>query len=183
MIEAQRFEAAEARVASEKERRANQQKARKQQRKAAHQKHVSRVVAKKYLIGLKQNAISTLAGMSLLHPKLECDLHEDVLPWLMAKKETFSTDQDDSIKMADHLIEQGILARSKAHARTMKARRDKERALAEDAANADVRQAERRAERQAARAKRAKDQAKTKMRDEIRRILIDKGSVVQPVTE
>ena len=53
LIEAQRFEAAEARVAAEKERRSNQQKARKQQRRAAHQKHVSRVVAKKYLIGLK----------------------------------------------------------------------------------------------------------------------------------
>ena len=85
--------------------------------------------------------------------------------------------------MADHLIEQVILARSKAHARTMKAKRDRERAAAEDAANAGVRQQQRRAERQAAREKRAKDQAKAKMRDEIRRILIDKGAVVQPVTE
>lgn len=49
-------------------------------------------MAKKYLIGLKQNAISTLASMSLLNAKLDCDLHEDVLPWLMAKKETFSVD-------------------------------------------------------------------------------------------
>lgn len=75
LIEAQRFEAAEARVKAEKERRANQQKARKQERKNAHQKHVSRVVAKKYLIGLKDHALSTLAGMSMLNAKLECDLH------------------------------------------------------------------------------------------------------------
>lgn len=49
LIEAQRFEAMEARVEAEKDRRSNQQKARKTQRKLAHQKHVSRVVAKKYL--------------------------------------------------------------------------------------------------------------------------------------
>ena len=121
--------------------------------------------------------------MSLLQPKLECDLHEDVLPWLMSKKETFSTGQDDAVKMADHLIEHGIMVRSKAHAKTMKARRDRERNVADDAAMAGVRQQERRAERKAAREKRAKDQAKSKMRDEIRRILIDKGQVVQPVTE
>ena len=85
--------------------------------------------------------------MSLLNAKLECDLHEDVLPWLMEKKETFSTDQEDSIKMADHLIEQGILARSKAHAATMKAKRDKERQAADDLAHAGERQKQRRAER------------------------------------
>ena len=82
LIEAQRFEAAEARVKAEKERRANQQKARKTQRRFAHQKHVSRVVAKNYLVGLKDHAIATLAGMSMMKPKLECELHEDVLPWL-----------------------------------------------------------------------------------------------------
>ena len=92
LIEAQRFEAAEARVKAEQERRANQQRERKKQRKWAHQKHVSRVVAKKYLVGLKEQALSTLGGMSMLHPKLECDLHGKVLPWLMDQKEAFTKD-------------------------------------------------------------------------------------------
>lgn len=92
LIEAQRFEAAEARVQSEKERRSNQQKARKAQRKLAHQKHVSRVVSKNYLVGLKQRAITTLGAMSMLQPKLECDLHENVLPWLMNQKDAFTCD-------------------------------------------------------------------------------------------
>ena len=46
---------------------------------------------------------------------------------------------------------------------------------------AGVRQQQRREERKAAREKRAKDEAKAKMRDEIRRLLIDKGSCVNPV--
>ena len=77
----------EARVAAEKERRANQQKARKAQRKYAHQKHVSRVVAKKYLIGLKESALSTLASMNMLTGKLERSMEEQVLPWLIDQRE------------------------------------------------------------------------------------------------
>lgn len=53
LIEAQRLEAAEARVAAEISRRGVQQKARKSERKAAHQKHVARVVAKRHLEGLR----------------------------------------------------------------------------------------------------------------------------------
>lgn len=64
----------------------------------------------------------------------------------------------------------------------MAARRDRLQKEADDIAMADVRQKERRAERKIARETRAKEQAKAKMRDEIRRILIDKGVVVNPVT-
>lgn len=46
---------------------------------------------------------------------------------------------------------------------------------------AGVYQEQRRAERKIARETRAKEQAKAKMRDEIRRVLIDKGQVVTPV--
>lgn len=92
LIEAQRFEAAEARVKAEKERRSNQQKARKTQRKTAHQKHVSRVVAKKYLIGLKEHALTTLGAMSMLKTQLEVDIHGDVKPWLMGQKQGFKDD-------------------------------------------------------------------------------------------
>ena len=122
MIEAQRFEAAEARVNAEKERRANQQKARKTQRKLAHQKHVSRVVAKKYLIGIKEMAVGVLAGYSMLKPKLEVDMQSTVLPWLMNQKDSFSCDKKDAIKISEQLIEEGILKRMNTHAKTLKAR-------------------------------------------------------------
>ena len=46
---------------------------------------------------------------------------------------------------------------------------------------AGVRQEQRRAERLIARETRAKEQAKNKMREEIRRLLIEKGQVVSPV--
>ena len=48
---------------------------------------------------------------------------------------------------------------------------------------AGVRQEQRRAERKIARETRAKEQAKNKMRDEIRRLLIDKGQVFSPVNQ
>jgi len=47
---------------------------------------------------------------------------------------------------------------------------------------AGVYQAERRAERMIAREKRAKEQAKAKIRDEVRRLLIEKGAVVTAVS-
>lgn len=57
LIEAQRFEAAEARIKAEQDRRKVQQKARKDQRRLAHQKHVSRVKAKKSMLGLRERAL------------------------------------------------------------------------------------------------------------------------------
>ncbi len=71
---------------------------------------------------MKANAISTLAKMSLLHPKIECDLHEEVLPWLMEQKDVFSKDANEAEDMATELIESGIMQRKLAHARTLKER-------------------------------------------------------------
>jgi hypothetical protein len=71
LIEAQRFEAAEARVAAEISRRGVQQKARKAERRAAHQKYVSRVVSKRHLEGLREIAFRSLADMEMLTSKLE----------------------------------------------------------------------------------------------------------------
>ena len=39
--------------------------------------------------------------MNMLKPKLECDLYEDVLPWLMAKKEAYTGDQEDAAEIAE----------------------------------------------------------------------------------
>ena len=66
---------------------------------------MARVVAKKYLIGMRANTLKTLAGMSMLNSKLECDLHEDVLPWLMAEKEKFTHYSDEAVRMSELLID------------------------------------------------------------------------------
>lgn len=39
--------------------------------------------------------------MNMMNPKLDCDLHESVLPWLMNQKEKFSADQKDSSAVTD----------------------------------------------------------------------------------
>ena len=52
-----------------------------------------------------------LAGMSMLKPKLDRDIHQTVLPWLQNQKEAFTCDKKDAIKMSDKLIENGILKR------------------------------------------------------------------------
>ena len=83
--------------------------------------------------------------------------------------------------MSQKIIDWGIENRKKAHAKTLKARADRIKAEEKDRAMAGVRQQERRAERKAARETRAKEQAKAKLRDEIRRLLIEKGQVVSPV--
>ena len=70
-----------------------------------------------------------------------------------------------------------------AHAKTLKARADKFQKETEDLAMAGVHQEERRAARKIARETRAKEQAKAKMRDEIRRLLIDKGQVAESSIE
>ena len=49
-------------------------------------------MAKNYLAGIRENAIQTLADMSMMEPKIECDLHEDVLPWLKGKIAKFTRD-------------------------------------------------------------------------------------------
>ncbi len=60
LIEAQRLEAQLLRQKQELSRRKIQQKARKEERKAAHKKYVARVLAKKNLLGLKENSFRVL---------------------------------------------------------------------------------------------------------------------------
>jgi len=73
------------------------------------------------------------------------------------------------------------MKRMSQHAKTLKARAEKKKRELEDEAMAGVRQDQRRAERLVARETRAKEQAKTKMKDEIHRLLILKGQVISPV--
>ena len=51
-----------------------------------------RVVAKNYLAGIREHAMQTLVDMKMMEPKIESDLHEDVLPWLRQKISKFEND-------------------------------------------------------------------------------------------
>lgn len=73
------------RVLQEIERRKVQQAARKSERKAAHQKHVSRVISKDYLEGLREVSIRHLADMGFTANKLRTQLVDRVIPWLYSK--------------------------------------------------------------------------------------------------
>jgi hypothetical protein len=59
------------------------------ERKLAHQKHVSRVLAKRHIVGVRENALQTLHEMGLMQPKVHRALAEDVLPWLINKTKGF----------------------------------------------------------------------------------------------
>ena len=100
----------------------------------------------------------------------------------MEQKDVFSQDANEAEDMATQLIESGIMQRKLAHARTLKERQDKLLKAVDDVQMAGVRQQQRRQERKMARETRAKDEAKAKMRDEIRRLLIEKGQCVNPCT-
>lgn len=95
------------------------------ERKNAHKKHVARVQSKKYLIGLRECAIQTLGDMNLLRPKIVGQLHEDVLPWLVAKRDNFERDQTDADVIVSDIIERGLFGPQIRHAATLKARRDR----------------------------------------------------------
>lgn len=90
-------------------------------------------------------------------------------------------DQESAVELTAQLITQGISSRVKLHAKTLKERAERLKNAENDKANAGVRQAARRQERALAREKRAKEQAKAKIRDEVRRLLIEKGQVVTPM--
>ena len=160
LIEAQRFEAAEARIKAEQDRRRIQQKARKDQRRLAHQKHVSRVMSKKYLVGLRENAIQHLADLGLMNTKTECDLYQDVLPWLMAKRNEFMASQEAQVEVAGCIIEEGLQGTKKMHFMALReVQKKKEDAIAAKI-QAEEDAIERRQNREQARITRAKDQAK-----------------------
>jgi len=59
-----------------------QQKARKAERKSAHQKYVARVMAKKYLDSLREDAHKVVHDAGFMNPTIDNVLHTDVLPWL-----------------------------------------------------------------------------------------------------
>lgn len=70
---------------------------------------MSRVLAKKHLIGMRESAMMTLHEMGLMQPKVKRCLAEDVLPWLIQKTEGFLNEDEEANSMSEFIVSQGIL--------------------------------------------------------------------------
>ena len=108
LIEAHRLEAAELRCKQEVSRRKIQQQARKEERRAAHQKFVARQLAKKYLVGIRENAINALKDQGILVAPLNKVMEEDVMPWLLDKIDEFIQDEEHIEKNASQILNLGV---------------------------------------------------------------------------
>ena len=125
LIEAQRLEAAELRRKQELDRRRVQQKARKEERKAAHQKYTARQFAKKYLVGMRENALKALKDQGMLVKPIEIVLEETVLPWLMEQMDEFQEDIDDQLVNRESVIREGFQSVTTIHARAVQSEFDR----------------------------------------------------------
>ena len=75
----------------------------------AHQKHVSRVLAKRHLVGIRETAMLTLHEMGLMQPKVKRALAEDVLPWLISKTQGFLDEDKEALTLSNKVVNEGIL--------------------------------------------------------------------------
>ena len=115
-----------------------------------------------------------------MQPQVVSDLYQDVLPWLLAKRDEFLGGQSNAAEVSTSLVEDGIMAHQRAHGqflRDRQARIEHERLMKIREEEATL---QRRAERAKAREKRAKDEAKEQLRAEVRRMLIEKATIVSP---
>ena len=147
----------------------------------AHQKHVCRVLAKNYLTGIRENAIQTLVDMKMMEPKIESDLHEDVLPWLRQKIGKFEKDDGQAEQLAVSIIESGILQAQLNHATTLRLRNERKAKEAADKEQSEKDRVKRRENRALERELRDKRAAKAALRAQINKHIIDKGEVVQNI--
>jgi len=182
LIEAQRYEAAEARIAAEIQRRGVQQKARKEERIAAHSKHIARVVAKKHLEGLRERGLEHLQGVNLLENKLEAQLQERVMPWLFQKIDMFMAQDEQIAKNTHELVETGIREQQKHHAQRVYDHKKEVCDAETTAREEEVKRQHRKQERRRIRQLRVKEQIKQVLRDEIFKVIVDKGDVKNPST-
>ena len=55
---------------------------------------MARVLAKKHLIGLKENALKSLSDQGVLVKPIDIVLHENVMPWIVDQMMNFLTEDD-----------------------------------------------------------------------------------------
>ena len=84
------MESAEVRKKQEFEKRKANEREKKKNKVAAHKKVVSRIIAKKYNQGMKDNAYKHLADVGFFTNSFKNQvLEQNVLPWLEAKVASF----------------------------------------------------------------------------------------------
>lgn len=92
-----------------------QQKARKEDKRAAHKKHVARVLAKKYLVGLRENALKALKDQGMLVKPIEIVMHENVMPWLLDVMLDFLIDDNEIARNADEVVRDAVEVSRQRH--------------------------------------------------------------------
>ena len=135
------------------------------------------MLAKRHLVGIRENAVLTLHEMGLMQPKVKRALAEDVLPWLIAKTQGFLDEDREALSASGAIVEEGILMQKQEHMQTLKRMDQWRKDQAQAKKDAEIAKLKRRADRKLAREKREKDRLKAKMEGEIKKFMIDKGGV------
>ena len=78
------------------------------------------MLAKKHLIGLRENAIQCIADMGLMQHSVQVDQENDVLPWLLEKMDDFIDNEQIVDENAEEVADIGIFSVQGRHAETLK---------------------------------------------------------------
>lgn len=62
------------------------------------------MLAKRHLVGIRENAVLTLHEMGLMQPKVKRALAEDVLPWLIAKTQGFLDEDKEALSASGAIV-------------------------------------------------------------------------------
>jgi hypothetical protein len=147
---------------------------------AAHSKHIARVVAKGWLEGLRESGISHLNAAGLMECSTQNQLHEKVLPWLFAKIDNFMAQDDEVNQNAHEMIETGIRKQQKVHEKSIYDHAKAVNAAETRAKEEEVKRQHRKQERRHIRQLRVKEEIKTVLKNEILKVVYDKGDVRSP---
>lgn len=139
-------------------------------------------MAKKHLEGLRERGLEHLKGASLLENKLEAQLQERVMPWLFEKINMFMA-QDEQIEKNTHeLVETGLREQQKHHAQRVYDHKKEVCDMETLSREEEVKRQHRKQERRRIRQLRVKEQIKQVLKEEIFKIIVDKGDVKSPST-
>mmetsp|Transcript_28687 Transcript_28687/g.28347 ORF Transcript_28687/g.28347 Transcript_28687/m.28347 type:complete len:621 (+) Transcript_28687:132-1994(+) len=142
LIEVQRLEAEELRRRDEAERRKVQARTRKEQLQFAHKKYLARILAKKYLNRLGNNAVTYLSDAGIFSDPREVAFHDQLIPWLsieslasLHEENAIIAFLEEAVQEAKNmLIEQHKKAIEKEYSRRREEKENEIRAQQEDEA-------------------------------------------------
>ena len=182
LIEAQRLEAKELRLKKEIDQRKVQQRARKEERKAAHKKYISRVMAKKYLLGLRENGFSALKDQGLMVKPMEMVMHEQVMPWLLEKMMGFMEDTDVVDLTMNEVINKGFKKGEEEHKEKVQDEYDRREYVRLDIERKIREKEEAKQKRRNERERRRKLEELKKLKEEIHKLFVSKGDTKDGIT-